>query len=82
MNLNLVMTLYIRVGCHLCENMSAQLAVLQESYGFSLNIVDVDTDNSLELRYGERVPVLVADNRELCHFFLNEGVIIEYFKSL
>lgn len=82
MNVNSVLTLYMRVGCHLCEQMQAQLAPLQQNYGFSLNIVDIDTDSYLKLRYSERIPVLVAGDRELCHFFLNEEILLAYFKSL
>jgi hypothetical protein len=62
--------------------MREQLVPFQRYYGFSLNIVDVDADDYLKLRYGERVPVLVADDQELCHFFLNEDIVVEYFKSL
>ena len=35
-----------------------------------LDIVDVDTQEALRQRYGHKVPVLVADEEELCHFRL------------
>lgn len=81
MNANSVLTLYVRVGCHLCEQMRTQLEPFQQKHGFSLNIVDVDTDSYLKLRYGERVPVLAQGDQELCHFFLNEEILLDYFKS-
>lgn len=81
MNNCLTLTLYMRVGCHLCEQMQVQLEILQQRHNFSLNIVDIDTDNYLKLRYGERVPLLAAGEQELCHFHLDEGVLLAQLKK-
>ncbi len=70
-----VFTIYGRSYCHLCDDMAAALAPLAEPHGFAIEIVDVDASPDLEERYGERVPVLVHDGDELCHYFLDsEGV--------
>ena len=45
------LTLYTRVGCHLCEEMKHQLEQFQQQYRFSLNVVDVDADSYLKLNY-------------------------------
>ena len=38
--------------------------------------VDVDADAQLEVRYGERVPVLVSsDGSEICHYFLDHAAL-------
>jgi glutaredoxin len=76
------LTLYTRVGCHLCDEMKFQLAQFQGEYGFSLNVVDIDADSYLRLRYGERVPVLAAGEREICHYHLNKGLILDYLKKM
>lgn len=76
------LTLYTRVGCHLCEEMKQQLEPFQKQYGFSLNVVDIEADSYLKLRYGEKIPVLVAGERELCHYRLNLDFLLEYFKTL
>lgn len=72
------LTLYTRVGCHLCEEMKLQLERFQQQYGFSLHIVDIDTDNYLKLRYGERVPLLAEGDKEICHYYLNEDLLLKY----
>lgn len=77
---NPTLTLYTRVGCHLCEDMEQQLELLQQ-HGFSLNVVDIDADSYLKLRYGERVPVLAAGELEICHYHLNRDVVLEYFRN-
>jgi hypothetical protein len=45
--------LYVREGCHLCEDALDVLRVLD------LEVVDIGGDAGLEAWYGERVPVLV-----------------------
>ncbi|MEN8215401.1 MAG: glutaredoxin family protein [Pseudomonadota bacterium] len=59
------LTLYTRVGCHLCDEMKLQLELFQQQFYFSLNIVDIDADSYLKRRYSERVPVLAAGEREI-----------------
>jgi glutaredoxin len=81
MNGNPTLTLYTRVGCHLCEDMEQQLELLQQQHGFSLNVVDIDADSYLKLRYGKRVPVLAAGEQEICHYHLNRDVVLEYFRN-
>jgi Glutaredoxin-like domain (DUF836) len=36
-------------------------------------VVDIDADPLLVARYDERVPVLVLDGVELCHYHLDEA---------
>ncbi|MCC8403744.1 glutaredoxin family protein [Paraburkholderia sp. MMS20-SJTN17] len=67
------LTLYGRAWCHLCEDMSVALAPLLAEFGAQLMMIDVDTDPLLEARYDERVPVLVCDGVELCHYRLDEA---------
>ena len=57
-------TLYTRVGCHLCEAAAAVLAAERERSWFALEVVDVDRDPELAGRYGVRVPVVAVDGVE------------------
>jgi glutaredoxin len=63
-----VVTLYTRVGCHLCEDAEAVLRAARPAAGFQLDLVDVDSDPELTRRYGVRVPVVAVDGVE--HFEL------------
>jgi glutaredoxin len=60
------LTLYSRAGCHLCEEMLEALRGLPGAERFEIEVVDVDSDPQLARRYGETVPVLARDGRELC----------------
>lgn len=63
--------LYVRPGCHLCDDMRAGLLAIQDKLGFRLREVDVDSDAELARRYGPLVPVLELDGAEICHYFLD-----------
>ncbi|RAS38234.1 glutaredoxin family protein [Paraburkholderia bryophila] len=65
------LTLYGRAWCHLCDDMRVALEPLLAEFGAQVDVVDVDSDPVLEARYNERVPVLLCDGVELCHYHLD-----------
>ncbi|HQU15960.1 MAG: thioredoxin family protein [Chromatiales bacterium 21-64-14] len=75
------LTVYGRSHCHLCEEMLSALRPFQERYGFALEVVDIDGEPQLEARYGAKVPVLVTADRELCHYFLDETMLIRHLEA-
>jgi hypothetical protein len=53
------LTLYVRDGCHLCEETSV---LLDEMVGTdAYTSIDIETDDDLLLRYAHRIPVLAVD---------------------
>lgn len=74
-----VLTLYARLGCHLCEDMQNDLLPLKKELGFELQVIDVDRDPVLVKQYGTRVPVLVSEKGEICHYFLDKQALLQYF---
>ncbi len=73
--MNPVLTLYSRFHCHLCQDMLAQLHERQTEFGFQLEVVDIDADPELVKRYGEKVPVLLRGELEICHYYLDEAAL-------
>jgi glutaredoxin len=61
-------TVYTRVGCHLCEEAERVVRGEQAAGGFELELVDVDRDPELARRYGVRVPVVTVDGQELFEY--------------
>ena len=57
-------TLFSRPGCHLCDVARAVIQAEQERTAFDLVEVDVSTQDSLELKYGIRIPVVLIDGEE------------------
>ena len=55
-------TLYVRAGCHLCEDASV---LLDDMIGAdAYDAVDIDTDDELLLRYAHRIPVLAIEGED------------------
>ncbi len=76
------LTLLSRTYCHLCHDMEAALAPLAAEHGAQVTVVDVDSDDALEARWGELVPVLLHGEQELCHYFLDAPKVRDYLSKI
>ena len=77
-----VLTVYSRAHCHLCDEMLEALRKLRGLRRFGVQVMDVDSDPALARRYGEDVPVLVHEGRELCRHRLDAGAVAAYLAKL
>ena len=67
-----VLSVYVRPGCHLCDDALAVISSIGEAHRFSLHVVDIEGDPVLHARYLERIPVIALDGEELYDFFVDE----------
>jgi glutaredoxin len=56
-----LITIYSRHGCHLCESAEETLNELKSVLNFSIEVIYIDGDVSLEKLYGNEVPVIHID---------------------
>ena len=70
-------TVYSRHGCHLCEDLLAQLYQLQQGHHFTIQVIDVDSSPHLIEQYGTQVPVVTCGDRQICHYFLDQAAILQ-----
>lgn len=70
------LTLYSRVGCHLCDVMKEQIERLRPRYDFSLDVVDIDRDPALKAQYDWDVPVLLVDGEKIAKYRLDEAMLL------
>lgn len=57
----LVVTLYTRAGCHLCDEARKPVArAVAATAGATLRVIDIAAQPEDEARYGERIPVVTA----------------------
>ncbi|MDA2993189.1 MAG: glutaredoxin family protein [Actinomycetota bacterium] len=56
-----LITIYSRHGCHLCEDAETTLNELKSELNFSIEVIYIDGDSSLEKLYGNEVPVIHID---------------------
>jgi thiol-disulfide isomerase/thioredoxin len=62
----IVLTLYSRPGCHLCDDMKAIVARVARAPVEPVMIeeVDISSDAELEARYGLEIPVLLVNGKK------------------
>jgi hypothetical protein len=58
------LTLYMRAGCPLCEEMAEQVRARAGAY--RMTALDVDADPALKARFGWDVPLLFHGEAEIC----------------
>lgn len=89
------LTLYWREYCHLCHDLLAGLLALHAEMSaeagvesvFTVELLDVDADPTLEARYDELVPVLVGGagtggEKQLCHYHLDPAAVRAYLAEI
>ncbi len=71
--------IYVREGCHLCEDMLNNLQRILQNREIHLELIDVDRSPSKLDDYGSRVPVLEsAEGDCLSEYFLDEVKLTSY----
>ena len=56
--------MYSRPGCGLCDTARDVILRVRERTPFDYREVDISGDDTLELEYGIRIPVVLVDGRE------------------
>jgi glutaredoxin len=72
------LTLYVREGCHLCEEMLELLDAAE----VEAHVVDIEGDAGLEAWYGERVPVLVRADEVIAQAPFDHDEVLEHLSRL
>lgn len=65
--------LYARAGCHLCDVARDALLSVRERIPFAFEEIDIELDESLELEYGIRIPVVDVDGEERFEVTVDEA---------
>jgi glutaredoxin len=66
-------TIYSRRECHLCDVVYRIARHIQQDVPFHLDYVEVDSNPMWVDRFGDHVPVLFIDGREICSGAITEG---------
>jgi hypothetical protein len=68
-------SLFTRVGCHLCDDAHAALERVRARAPFVLEVIDVDSDPALCARYGLEVPVVLVDGKKWAKYRVDEAAL-------
>jgi glutaredoxin-like protein DUF836 len=69
------LTVLSREYCHLCEELLASLRQFQGRYDFDIEVLDVDRHPALEERWGDKVPVVLDGDLEICRYHLDVDAV-------
>jgi glutaredoxin len=72
-----IVTLFTRPGCHLCEEARESLERVQTRAPFTLEEVDIELDDALHKRYLERIPVVRVGDEDLFEYQVDEDALVE-----
>lgn len=65
-------TVLSRPECSLCEQLLAELAEeLSPAEAAEVRVIDIDRAPALARKYGQRIPVLLADGEFVCDYRLD-----------
>lgn len=59
------LVLYSKPGCHLCEELRAELDDMRPELDFSIEEIDITSESALFERYRHEIPVLMMDGEEI-----------------
>jgi glutaredoxin len=68
----MLLTIYTRPGCHLCDEMKAIIDRVRRSTPVTLTEIDISTDPDLESQYGTEIPVLTIDGKKVAKYRIAE----------
>jgi glutaredoxin len=71
-----IVTLYSRPGCHLCDEAREALDRVRAQAPFTVDEINIETDDKLHARYLERIPVVALDGEELFDFWVDETALL------
>ena len=71
-----------RTYCHLCDDMITALENFRGrfSLAFEFEVIDIDQHPVLDEKWGEKVPVLMQGEAEICHYYLDEVALAEHLR--
>ncbi|HEV8575393.1 MAG TPA: glutaredoxin family protein [Dehalococcoidia bacterium] len=71
----MIVTLYTKEGCELCEKAVETLRRLQTLIQFETELVYIEDDEELYERYGERVPVVAVGGQQIASAPIDEATL-------
>ena len=58
-----IVTIYSRSGCHLCDVALADIEKFKNEFDFEIKKILIDGNVELEKKYGEEVPVILINEK-------------------
>lgn len=79
---DIVLTIYTKPECGLCDEMKELLASLQKELNLTMREVDITTDTELEEKYSLDIPILFYGERCLARHRAHEKTLSKKIRKL
>jgi glutaredoxin len=76
------LTLYTKPKCHLCDVMKEELMRYDSIYEIEVSEINIENDEELSAKYGEKIPVLIYDGRMICKYRHDKYKFDRFCKSV
>ena len=76
-----VLSIYSRAECHLCDEMISALKKWQNRFNFQIKVINIDQNASLISRFAARIPLLAVNDLEICEYHLDEMALLTFFEN-
>ena len=76
----MIVELYTRPGCHLCEEAKQILLTAAERHQFDLVERNVEENRDWEARFGHEIPVVLIDGRKAFKYRVSPRRLDRYFR--
>ena len=77
----ILLTVYGRDGCHLCEQAIDVIHSLEPEFKLRVREIDIEADDDLLARYLERIPVVAHGGDEWFEFEVQRDRLIELVRA-
>jgi glutaredoxin len=71
-----IITIYSKPGCHLCEDVRALVDELAPERGLAVEEINIETDPALFARYRYEIPVVLIDGKEIARGRIDERQLL------
>ena len=80
-NAVIVLTIYSRPGCHLCDEMKAVVQRAARSAPMTVEEIDISLDTELDERYGLEIPVLMVNGKKAAKYRVTEEELVRILRE-
>lgn len=78
----IVIEMYSRQGCHLCDDAKDVIERVARRFPVSLRVVNIEDDPKLEAAYGTQIPVVFVNGHKAFKYHVDERELEKKVKKL
>jgi glutaredoxin len=76
------LAIYSRPNCHLCDEAKDVIDRVRRRVEFEINLVDIESDPTLEAAYGAEIPVIFLNGNKVFKYRVDEAELERKIRRL